>query len=290
MCGLVGVFGNILQKDINYFRDALVADSVRGFHSTGVATVSYTKKSNSYSTWYHKDTGTGAEAAGGATFKGLYNDIDNWAIIGHNRWATTGAINSDNAHPFTHGRITLMHNGTLDTMVGLRGTHDTDSERICDSLANEDTVEVLESLQGAFVLVWLDSDNNTINFARNEDRPLAMVHSHNKEVVYYASEVKMMEWCLDRNNVSIGSNKPVSLTAGEWWSFEIGAMGKGCEIAPTVVKFTPQESFNWNTYGYNTSKKHSYSHIKPIPGVPSSGFGFSFIMDDIQDAGNKNGF
>lgn len=277
MCGLVGVFGNIFQKDLNYFRDALVADSVRGYHSTGVCATSVDKKKQQYATWYHKDTLTGAEAVGDRVFKDVYDDINNWAVMGHNRWATTGAVNSDNAHPFCHGSITLMHNGTLDTMIGLKGSHATDSERICDSIANRDVVSVLESLEGAFALVWLNSENNTINFARNKERPLAMIHSTNKDIIYYASEGKMMEWCLDRNHVPTGANEVFPLPVGEWWSYPIEEMGKGRVLEPNVVKFTPAESYNWQAH-----YKHSSTFVpKRVEGVPNAGAGFEFTIDSI---------
>ena len=37
MCGLVGMAGDILQKHEEMFKEMLIYDSIRGFHSTGVA-------------------------------------------------------------------------------------------------------------------------------------------------------------------------------------------------------------------------------------------------------------
>ena len=197
MCGLVGYIN--LGKKVTHAHNTekmmaalLYFDYFRGPHSTGLAAVSTAHKVK-----------TVKEAVPSYEFLELkapdemlrMNSMTR-AMIGHNRWATKGAINADNAHPFTHDACTLTHNGTLDTMVGLSGTYPTDSERICKTISEqvtvEDVVKVIEGLVGAYALVWYDSVDNTMNFARNAERELYYCYSEDKSTLYYASEPWML--------------------------------------------------------------------------------------------------
>jgi len=63
-----------------------------------------------------------------------------------------------------------------------------------------------KSLDGAFSLVWHDTRNNTLNFARNDERPLCLAYAHG--IVYWASEELMLRWLLDRNKI----HNPVFMT------------------------------------------------------------------------------
>ena len=245
ICGLVGTFGYITGKEASFFKDAMTANSVRGFHSTGVA--SLYKHKEEIGSWYHKDAITGAQAAVDETFKTVYEDKTNLAIIGHNRWATTGAVNEANAHPFVHGSIVLMHNGTLLDTDDLQGNFDTDSEHIAYTMSkNSNIKEVLESIDGAYALVWFDTDKSTLNFARNNERPLHMASNRSGDLVYYASEEKMLDWCMDRNKIYPGNGGITSLPVGEWWEYDISEVARNKRLEPRIVKFKPKESY----YGY----------------------------------------
>lgn len=252
MCGLVGTFGYITDREASFFRDALTANSVRGFHSTGVASL-YRHKGD-VGSWYHKDAVTGAEAATDEVFKTVFQDKTNLAIIGHNRWATTGAINEDNAHPFVHGNIVLMHNGTLTDLDDLDGDFDTDSEHIAYTLSkSKDVKKVLESIEGAYALVWFDTNKGTLNFARNDERRLYMASNYSGNTIYYASEEKMLDWCMDRNKLSVNVKGINPLPVGEWWEYDITKAANNHRLEPNIVTFCPKESYS--TY-YTTYPKH----------------------------------
>lgn len=108
------------------------------------------------------------------------------AAIGHTRYSTTGAPTSDNAQPVFRptawGGLALAHNGNLtnavelaarlDEVVELRGQRSTsDSDVIVALLAlysdrlGESAAEVLQQLQGAFSLVFMDQ--STLYAARD---------------------------------------------------------------------------------------------------------------------------
>jgi len=172
MCGLVGIASSSMtQAGDDFFTNLLYFDMIRGPHSTGVAVVNRSGDCTVYK-----------RALMSCDFIQLkaYKNIllaPNTALMGHNRFATKGAKDDDNAHPFKHGTITMMHNGTLTKTTVHDGdiAFDTDSESICYALSQtKDANTVLESLEGAYALVWHDSEDNTIHFARNSERTLWM--------------------------------------------------------------------------------------------------------------------
>ena len=237
MCGIVGVIGSIGLLERRVFQQLLKVGVLRGDDSTGV--FSDDKRGQC---WYHKETDTPCHFVLDVPTVSVIDKASSF-LIGHNRAATAGAINAENAHPFAFGNITLVHNGTLDTTYNLRSKHAVDSAQICEELATEpDTVAVLEKLDGAFALVWHDTVKRTINIARNDDRPLAMatVGLGAATRYYIASERMMLDWILDRCKVSstIGNVKSGrwlsrSLDGGDWVSTE----------------FTPAESYYSGWYG-----------------------------------------
>lgn len=116
MCGLVGVLSteiNSFQHSYGkFFKQALFADTLRGFDSTGIFVMD-TK------TMQQPEVFKKAIAAPDflqlARTNDLLRDTRDWNImIGHNRHATKGSVDHHTAHPFQIGDITLVHNGTIN--------------------------------------------------------------------------------------------------------------------------------------------------------------------------------
>lgn len=135
-------------------------------------------------------------------------NVNQWCLMGHNRYATMGAVNSSNAHPFEHGNITLMHNGTLDdwSLSSLRRKYsapmfDTDSETIAWLFDNYNPKDIVAELEGAYALTWWDDRDNSINFVNNGEREFHI--SIQQGNAYWGSEKKMVEWIGDRTNTVV---------------------------------------------------------------------------------------
>ncbi|AUS01849.1 nucleophile aminohydrolase [Vibrio phage 1.293.O._10N.261.52.E1] len=238
MCGLAGVIGDIYSTDVKVFKQLMHVTYLRGVHATGFVNVRGGSSDNT-------------------VFKRAYNPIDvfdmkkadaalsvnqSQALLGHCRQATVGASGKhENAHPFTFGDVTMMHNGTLTSRQGLQGTtadFPVDSAQIAYSLSelteDDDIKEMLESLNGAFALVWSDARDGTINIARNDERTLYYAISKSGRF-YYASEKAMLDLVLTRNSVDL-EVEPTLFPVGVW--FAIPQDPKDKEVHK--VEFTPR--------------------------------------------------
>lgn len=209
MCGLVGVLStelNTFQHSYGkFFKQALFADTLRGADSTGIFVMD-TKK------MVQPDLYKKALAAPDflqlKKVEDLLKDSHDWNVmIGHNRAATKGGIHHHTAHPFQIGDITLVHNGTVHNHRMLPNGHkfDVDSEAICDAINDIGIEEVVKKIDGAFTFIWHDRRNGSMNFIRNEERPLAFGKVKDKNTILMASEAGMLRWLAIRNGLSLES-------------------------------------------------------------------------------------
>lgn len=189
MCGLVGVAGYISQKEENVFKRLLELDTIRGPHSTGVLAVDA-----GGNTEIVKKVGTPWDLYQYKQFDDLLR-ASLCVLMGHNRWATKGKINQINAHPFEHGHIIGAHNGTLRGQYLLPDykQFEVDSDNIFYSMSVLGVDETISKTCGAFALTWYDAEQETMNFIRNDERPLYICETEDKRTVYWASEPWMLE-------------------------------------------------------------------------------------------------
>jgi len=282
MCGIVGVINaQVWSNSKDFLKAAIIADTIRGPHSTGVFWVN--KKDEC---WFNKQQVTGAEFAFSTHFQNATSgQEDPKFICGHNRWATKGAVNRDNAHPFSHHGVTGVHNGTLDTYDGLiappehKGTVETafgtDSETIYYTLSQaDDPKEVLRELDGAFTLVWHDVEDNCVRMIRNSKRPLWIAKIQNRDTLVFASEKGIIEWAVGRQKYSNQIEWIKELPTEELWRFDLSR--KGAEvIKPYVqsVKLKVPYSYSYN-YG-SRAGNYAGSYSSTLPPLNNGGSGHS---------------
>ena len=202
MCGLVGIVGTPTSKGMDAFVASLVLDWVRGPHSTGVCAVHERRGPYTF-----KEVGHPFHILTSKTFnrKVFQNPYSFPVLMGHNRWATQGAKTKRNAHPFTHGHITLMHNGTLNKHIdaGQPAEFDTDSESIAYAISKEGIAEVWRRLEGAACLAWWDDKDKTFNLIRNSQRPMWIATTKDSNAMFYASEPWIMEIAAKKNRIPL---------------------------------------------------------------------------------------
>jgi predicted glutamine amidotransferase len=197
MCGIVGYIGKHTIDAEKAFQDMLRVDVVRGADSTGVAFCN----------------NNGASAI--VKFPALPDDLfctkpfskawsKSWdCYIGHNRFATQGDITVENAHPFRHGHIIGVHNGTLRGKFRLDDANkfEVDSEALIYNIAKNGIEKTWNMTDGAAAVVYWNSKDKSLNFIRNSERPLLFARNEDASGIYFASEAWMIGACLHRNSI-----------------------------------------------------------------------------------------
>jgi hypothetical protein len=253
MCGLVGVAGSIDNQDIGAFNDLLLANVVRGKHSTGVAGVDRGNRSHLI------------KCVGGPLDlqeqKGYDNVVrqDKKVLIGHNRHATVGGVSKVNAHPFDFDNLVGAHNGTVDKFrLKDHNEFPTDSEALYNNMNLFGPEETIKLISGAWALTWYDKGYKTINLIRNKERPLFYTLCDEGKSLWWASEAGMLRWCLERNRIEV--SKVYFLEEDMMLTWEVPAYGKpfcepeatkveGYKYFPPVVDRRASSAVNWNQRG-----------------------------------------
>jgi predicted glutamine amidotransferase len=285
MCGHFGVIFGVNETVImknklrEYFKQAILTGDLRGGDGVGLMSIT------NANTYVFKRCMNASEFRQLKEVDSLLTNQKVIALLGHNRKSTFGAKTDTNCHPFNYGTITLFHNGTLEYDKKIQGVYPVDSEYISDKLSKKEDyagkVKVLESLEGAYSLVWYDVSDDTVNFARNKERPMYMATVGNGSMVY-ASEKGMIQWLCERNGVEITAI--TSSEVGKIISISLDPDLKDSTDKIKVFDFKPKESVFVDWYqGYNTRESHSYSNKSRRVVVPAGTKHITTLQKDAED-------
>jgi hypothetical protein len=203
MCGIVGLMNYSARGGSAWtykiFLNLLYADALRGMHGTGMFAVDLDGNMSRV-----KVGGPPNQLFNTKEFETMEKFVRSNEIrflVGHNRFATKGKKTTAHAHPFRDGHITLVHNGTLENYRHLpdHSKYEVDSELLCHSIAVDGIDKTIQGLEGAWTIVYWDSKEKTLNFLRNEERPLAMAWHKGEKMFAFASEKEMLESIMTRN-------------------------------------------------------------------------------------------
>lgn len=246
MCGLVGMAGDINKKEKDAFKVLLVIDTLRGPHSTGVASINGAgdwslskKKGNAWDLFDSKEYGSTIAQA-------------SYCLIGHNRYATKGRINNINAHPFEFEDVVGAHNGTIrnQSLLPDHAQFEVDSENIIWAIQKEGLEETLSKLNGAYALTYWDKRSEELVLVRNNERDLFTCYSEDGKTLFWASESWMLYAALGRAGVK--HSKPEMLPVCQIHRYKFDRT------------FTPKEKIRVNIRSYQ-----EYVAPRPSPGYHS---------------------
>lgn len=237
------------------FRELLILDSIRGEHSTGVAAVS------NLDVRIAKVVGDPFELFRSRSFTEALA-MPNKVLIGHNRYATAGAVNKKNAHPFQIDEIVGAHNGTLTNKYQLLDGHkfDVDSEALYNHMEKKGLESLLKTMNGAWALVWWDGRDETLNILRNKERSLYVASLNAGGVIFWASEKWMLEVALSRNNLPV--KEITAVTEDVHFAIPIGkdrSVGKaiGTAAVGTAMPVVQQKKFSVVTTNSGTATQQT---------------------------------
>lgn len=294
MCGHVGIAGNMGQKDEMLMKRLLVLDYFRGMDSTGLASIRGNGEVKVAKLASHP-----FDLFDCSRFNNTLNGYQSLALIGHNRAATRGKVNTSNAHPFECDHIVGAHNGTLD--VPCKKLLDeangfecgTDSEAIFWHIAKFGVNETIPKLQGAWALVWYDAKEDAMFFIRNKERPLWYAYSKDFKKILWSSE---WEFIKAANDLLPAGNRTELYQDAEkgyrYWGFEIDklyvvhldTLTKGSDSFPNFIKkelkgkevVVTTHSGNGTPFVYGTpSNNVSYLPPNRNPGTGTTATGTS---------------
>lgn len=180
MCGIVGIIGksNVDQRLVS----ALQKLEYRGYDSAGIAVLT--------------ETGVKITKFAGKVAV-LKNAVDSSPSngnvgIGHTRWATHGAPETRNAHPFKTENAAIVHNGIIENYAeikeqleknGYQFESDTDTEVILKFVdhalskggSKDDVIqEAFKKLEGAYAFVMIFKDEPSAMYGIRKGAPLAI--------------------------------------------------------------------------------------------------------------------
>lgn len=267
MCGLVGMFTKYVATDaqLKLLRNMLYVDQLRGEHATGVAKINPATNAVTI----HKRAQSATEYLVTEETK-HFLDKDRCRIyLGHNRYATQGKRDDDNnAHPFQHKHITLVHNGSVDRWVQskLDGYNDkdvvVDSHMVAITIAERGIEEAVKLFSGAFALVWWDANDRSLNFLRNSERPLYHAILKDGSLIWASQPEFMTFWVNQKNFTGAFEVEPFLMPVNEHLSYKFDAKGAlqngGAPVTASAV-FTKVADPDPLPAAWDWNNRNSYS-------------------------------
>jgi len=256
MCGIFGGSGK-LEKNILISLGC--QSESRGTDSSGLAWIDKLKRSILVS----KVTERGTVAFPVLLDKDIKQASKSNAMIGHTRMASTGKVNTKNAHPFFIDNIVFAHNGVISNYEKF-GNHDCDSVCLLDGIKERN----FEKFIGSIALVWIE--NGKLQ-AYRKGNPI--FRGKRGSALYLASEKSML--------ARVKCKKIKELTEGMIYTFDNGQIVETVKVKEnnqfyyigSQLKFSQKYDLTddcsyWNNWPENQMTKQEKKELN------ESGLGF----------------
>lgn len=278
ICGLVGAAGDLMYKHEKFFRIALILDTVRGIDSTGAAIIKPNGQLN-----LAKKLGHAYELLDSQKFNTGIQGL-NRVLIGHNRWATQGGVNTANAHPYEFDTLVGAHNGTLKNKWNFgqdHNRHPVDSYCLYSHLNEHGAEETIPLMEGAWALTWYSFKDKTINMIRNQERPLFIATEEKTGNLLWASEPWMVQVAADKAELKI--SRPVQIDEDTLYSWAINEKGGLVEQNQKKI-FGKQTPFHQASGSSKSGESSTKTGAKPNQSITPTGKVVTFPIQQGQSS------
>jgi hypothetical protein len=287
MCGISGGMSTTLSNwEIDHIRNLMLMSSFRGMDGSGAFIVRPNNKKLRID--IVKSELCAAELAYDPDFEDSLKSPK--IVVAHARAPTRGSNDLAFVHPHRVKHITGVHNGTMYEVMDQKIDDKTsDSLAIFEAIADHGVEAFIKGSRGAYSLVWTDLLDGTLNFLRNDQRPMVFARigsSDHASTMYFASERGMLEYVLSkRGNISDSSIKYVSPKPWEHVKFELGCKSglfpKSLKQYDDPHKTTYTSAYShwgakeWEEYledatGKTETKTEKGTSVIPLPGPQTS--------------------
>jgi len=190
LCGIIGYIGFRNAKEVGI--DCLKRLEYRGYDSAGISVIDKIQQ-------VYKEVGEIKE------LEKKLPDIKGAICISHTRWATTGGVTKENAHPHlsTNKKIAIVHNGIIEnfrklkeqlTAKGYKFSSQTDSEVLAHLIEDnykgdleKAVYNALKQVEGYYAIVVSCSDEPDKIVGARKDSPLVIGVGDNEN--FLASDI-----------------------------------------------------------------------------------------------------
>jgi len=186
MCGLIGVVGGNIEKDLIHGLNML---QYRGYDSYGLCTA-------------HERTLSVRKELSHVDASATFNLPGNLGIA-HTRWATHGKVSLSNTHPIFSNHIAVVQNGVIENYHEIKKLFpefnwqgDTDTECVVPLFLNNSRINIdflqrtLHNLEGSYAILVLNSLTEEIYFFKKGICPLIIGVNEDKKII--ASDIKVL--------------------------------------------------------------------------------------------------
>jgi hypothetical protein len=308
MCGITGIYSqNIGMTERELFQSLLMLNVYRGKDSTGVVRINEPGKGSSAAI-------KRVVAPSPAFVTAKYGNDMIWdhdkketkdhtktiGYIGHCRAATKGEVKVQNAHPFRFNHTIGVHNGTIRWAFKGSSEYETDSEALyalVNEVGIEEALNEIRNASPAYALSWIDTQEGTLNFVRNLERPLWFTFLYAKGTLMWSSEWEMMDFALDRRSTrlstsgfgkdNVGNDKGFfTIKENHLLSIPLGKSASEASIKPLNVKkgvtYTTGTTY---VHGVNYDSWEDYANKNPSKGGSTSSDGYGNFRDKYGKEG-----
>ena len=262
MCGIFGGYSSSLAKaDLELIHTLGILSQFRGVDSTGVIVGHNIKGKKVKKIMIRKDVGNSSNFLASDAYSKVAIPNEAFMVVGHTRWATNGTINVNNAHPFNVKNIYGVHNGTIPkhSVPHDRKDYDSDSQVFFRDLQENGIDKAVENAgySPALAVVYVDTEASTLNFFRNDKRPLFAMPTKANDTIFWASEYSFLEFAERRSPIIC--DDIIEIEKDKLHTIKIGSL----DVTTRELVKTPPPPFVLSPWtGMNGSPKSDNASLK----------------------------